>query len=270
IQDPAVEVPSQLDPRRVRRVEGEHDTRMGHRRWQGSFGVVVLSGGHNVGEGDPLSVRAPGVLLQDLCGECLIILIACAVPGIVSDGQAVAGGLSQLDAVSDDRRKVPAAEVTADLIHDRPDKRRPARVQREEHSGCDPMPGLFLQRVKSLQLLSETVEGEEAGIHGHDRFRASPCEPASELHIAETWYRGTALEDLLALPAPLVNDDRLYRALDRLVLHKTALERHLVARLGELFALDYDLLLYDVTSIYFEGVAEANPLARRGHSRDHR
>src|SRR5881409_3355398 len=96
------------------------------------------------------------------------------------------------------------------------------------------------------------------------------CEPSSELHIAETWYRGTALEDLLALPAPLVNDDRLYRALDRLVAHKTALEQHLVARLGELFALDYDLLLYDVTSIYFEGLAEANPLARRGHSRDHR
>ena len=92
----------------------------------------------------------------------------------------------------------------------------------------------------------------------------------SELHIAETWYRGTALEDLLALPAPLVNDDRLYRALDRLVPHKTALEQHLVARLGELFALDYDLLLYDVTSVYFEGAAAANPLARRGHSRDHR
>jgi hypothetical protein len=73
------------------------------------------------------------------------------------------------------------------------------------------------------------------------------CEPSSELHIAETWYRGTAPEDLLALPAPLVNDDRLYRALDRLVAHKTALEQHLVARLWELFALDYDLLLYDVT-----------------------
>jgi transposase len=96
------------------------------------------------------------------------------------------------------------------------------------------------------------------------------CEPSSELHIAETWYRGTALEDLLALPTPLVNDDRLYRALDRLVPHKAALEQHLVARLGELFALDYDLLLYDVTSVYFEGAAEANPLARRGHSRDHR
>ncbi len=95
-------------------------------------------------------------------------------------------------------------------------------------------------------------------------------EPSSELHIAETWYRSTALEDLLALPAPLVNDDRLYRALDRLFAHKHALEQHLVARLGELFALDYDLLLYDVTSVYFEGLAETNPLAQRGHSRDHR
>src|SRR6266849_2687613 len=96
------------------------------------------------------------------------------------------------------------------------------------------------------------------------------CEPSSELHIAEDWYRRTALEDLLALPAPLVNDDRCYRALDRLLPHKTALEQHLVTRLGELFALDYDLLLYDVTSTYFEGTAARNPLAQRGHSRDHR
>ena len=96
------------------------------------------------------------------------------------------------------------------------------------------------------------------------------CEPSSELHIAEDWYRRTALEDLLALAAPLVNDDRLYRALDRLLPHKRTLEQHLVARLGELFALDYDLLLYDVTSTYFEGLAEGNPLAQRGYSRDHR
>jgi len=96
------------------------------------------------------------------------------------------------------------------------------------------------------------------------------CEPSSELHIAEDWYRRTALEDLLALPAPLVNDDRCYRALDRLLPHKTALEQHLVKRLGELFALDYDLLLYDVTSTYFEGTAARNPLAQRGYSRDHR
>jgi transposase len=96
------------------------------------------------------------------------------------------------------------------------------------------------------------------------------CEPSSELHIAETWYRGTALEDLLGLPQELVNEDRLYRALDRLLPHKAAIEKHLKERLGELFALDYELLLYDVTSTYVEGLAEANPQAQRGYSRDHR
>jgi transposase len=95
-------------------------------------------------------------------------------------------------------------------------------------------------------------------------------EPSSELHIAEAWYRTTALEDLLKLPNERVNDDRLYRALDRLLPHKPALEQHLRHRLGELFALEYDLLLYDVTSTYFEGLAESNPLAQRGYSRDHR
>ena len=96
------------------------------------------------------------------------------------------------------------------------------------------------------------------------------CEPASELHIAEDWYRRTALDDLLGVPAERVNDDRLYRALDRLLPHKQALEAHLKERLGALFDLDYELLLYDVTSTYFEGQAEGNGLARRGYSRDHR
>jgi transposase len=96
------------------------------------------------------------------------------------------------------------------------------------------------------------------------------CEPASELHIAEDWYRRTALDDLLGVPAERINDDRLYRALDRLLPHKGALEGHLKERLGALFELDYELLLYDVTSTYFEGQAERNGLARRGYSRDHR
>jgi hypothetical protein len=96
------------------------------------------------------------------------------------------------------------------------------------------------------------------------------CEPSSELHIAEDWYRRTALEDLLGVTPGQVNDDRLYRALDAILPHKRALEEHLKHRLGELFALDYELLLYDVTSTFFEGQVEGNPMARRGHSRDHR
>jgi transposase len=96
------------------------------------------------------------------------------------------------------------------------------------------------------------------------------CEPSSDLNVAEDWYRGTALDDILGVPPERVNDDRVYRTLDRLLPHKVQIEQHLVKRLGELFALDYDLLLYDVTSTYFEGEALGNPQAKRGHSRDHR
>jgi transposase len=96
------------------------------------------------------------------------------------------------------------------------------------------------------------------------------CEPASELHIAEDWFRRTALGDLLSLAEDKVNDDRLYRALDQVLPPKEALEQHLKERLGTLFQLEYDLLLYDITSTYFEGQAAANPQAQRGYSRDHR
>ena len=96
------------------------------------------------------------------------------------------------------------------------------------------------------------------------------CRPQSELHIESTWYRATALEDLLGVPVEKVHTDRLYAGLDWLLPHKEAIERHLKERLGDLFDLDYDLLLYDVTSTYFEGQCAANPLAKRGYSRDSR
>jgi transposase len=96
------------------------------------------------------------------------------------------------------------------------------------------------------------------------------CDPSSELHVAEHFYAQSALSDLLGIPPEKINDQRLYRALDALLPHKEALEVFLKNRLGELFGLEYDLLLYDVTSTYFEGQAEANPLAKRGYSRDHR
>src|SRR5438477_698549 len=96
------------------------------------------------------------------------------------------------------------------------------------------------------------------------------CEPSSELHLAEDWFRRTALGDLLNIPEAKLNDDRLYRALDQLLPHKERLETQVKERLGTLFGLEYDLLLYDVTSTYFEGAAANNDLAQRGYSRDHR
>jgi len=96
------------------------------------------------------------------------------------------------------------------------------------------------------------------------------CDPSSELHIAEHYYGKTAMPELLGIPSDKVYDERLYRALDKLLPHKEALEKHLKNGLGSLFDLEYDLLLYDVTSTYFEGQCNANPMAQRGYSRDNR
>ena len=96
------------------------------------------------------------------------------------------------------------------------------------------------------------------------------CEPSSELHIAEDWIRKTALADILGVNEEKVNDDRLYRGLDKVLPLKAALESHVKKQWEGLFDIKYDLLLYDITSTYFEGKMEGNPQAQRGHSRDHR
>jgi transposase len=96
------------------------------------------------------------------------------------------------------------------------------------------------------------------------------CAPCSEFALAEHWYRSTALEDLLGVPDSAVTKDRLYRTLDRLLEAQEAIENDLKDQFGRLFQLDYDLLLYDLTRTYFEGLAEENDRARRGYSRDHR
>ena len=96
------------------------------------------------------------------------------------------------------------------------------------------------------------------------------CAPGSELAIEQRWYPSTALDDLLGIEEGKINDTRLYRCLDRILPHKTKLEQHLKERYGELFGAEVDVLLYDLTSTYVEGAAEANPMMRRGYSRDHR
>jgi len=96
------------------------------------------------------------------------------------------------------------------------------------------------------------------------------CAPCSEFALAEHWYASTGLEDLLGVPDSAVTKDRLYRTLDRLLDAQEAIERELKEQLGTLFQLDYSLVLYDLTSTYFEGLAAENELAQRGYSRDHR
>jgi transposase len=78
------------------------------------------------------------------------------------------------------------------------------------------------------------------------------------------------MEDLFGIPAAQLYDNLLYRGLDRLLIHKQALQTHLKNRLGELFKIKYDLFLYDVTSTYFEGEHAGSELCQRGYSRDSR
>ena len=136
---------------------------------------------------------------------------------------------------------------------------------------------LGLQMLEKLELtsfLEQTIphgrEDIEWSIMGLALVLWRLCEPSSELHMVEHLYERSPLGDLLGIPDDKMNDNRLYRSLDNLLPHKSALEKHLKGRLGDLFQLEYDLLLYDVTSVYFEGEAADNEQAKRGYSRDHR
>jgi transposase len=96
------------------------------------------------------------------------------------------------------------------------------------------------------------------------------CAPRSELFIHEKWFGQTAMDLLLDCDAAVAEKDRLYRALDRMVEHKAGLEQHLTDKWRDLFGASFDVLLYDLTSTYFEGAAEEVDKAARGYSRDHR
>jgi transposase len=136
---------------------------------------------------------------------------------------------------------------------------------------------LGLELWKRLELdrfFEQAVDGESADVPW-SRVAAllainRLCAPGSELAIEQRWYPSTALDDLLEIEEGKINDTRLYRCLDRMLPHKTKLERHLKNRYGELFGAEFDVLLYDLTSTYVEGAAEKNPMVRRGYSRDHR
>jgi transposase len=96
------------------------------------------------------------------------------------------------------------------------------------------------------------------------------CGQRSELEVAERWYADSVLEDLLGVSLSQVNEARLYRGLDVLQQHKERLCKHLLEKYRDWFGVQFEFLLYDVTSTYFEGQALRNDKAVRGYSRDHR
>lgn len=94
--------------------------------------------------------------------------------------------------------------------------------------------------------------------------------PGSEFHLHREWFLSSAMDELLGEDFQVAEKDRLYRCLDRILEHKQELFVWLKQKWADLFHADFEVLLYDLTSTYFEGEMEENPKARRGYSRDQR
>jgi transposase len=187
-------------------------------------------------------------------------------------------------------------EQVADLLEGRPPAAVQGQLGQERSAGPPPqwaqvdLSGVRVERVREFgqvylglslwrrlglhTLLREIIEpGQEevpwdvtACILTMARF----CGQRSELEVAERWYADSVLEDLLGVPSSQVNEARLYRGLDVLQEHKERLCQHLLKKYRDWFGVQFEFLLYDVTSTYFEGQALGNEKAARGYSRDHR
>jgi len=185
------------------------------------------------------------------------------VEAVNEDGQR-----QQLRLFTDHEDGAPAADDVAEVILSSLVVRRPRRFG-------DCWVGCKLWEELGLRSFWEQALGEERGqvswakvveLLAVNRL----CAPRSELSVHEKWFPQTAMDLLLNTDASVAEKDRLYRCLDRLIGHKEALEQHLADRWRDLFGATFDVLLYDLTSTYFEGEAVEVDKARRGYSRDHR
>jgi transposase len=179
-----------------------------------------------------------------------------------------AGEECQLELFASDAPELPSGERVAQVVLGR------VRWERARDFG-EIFLAWHLWRLLGLDRLLERLlgGGQEAvpwAVMAFVLTAARLIDPSSELALCDRFYPRTALDDVAGVGEDQVNKDRLYRALDRLLPHKDAIEAHLKQQIGTLFSEPFDLLLYDLTSTYFEGLSPANPDAARGYSRDHR
>jgi hypothetical protein len=147
----------------------------------------------------------------------------------------------------------------------------PSRVTTEQHREAGPVHVgyQFWQRLTLDRILYDCGLPESVRQLACAMVLNRLIAPASE-HAMLEWMRRTALVDILDVDFEGVDDDRLYRLLDRLYPHRATIEAALVQRERSLFNLDTTVYLYDLTSTYFEGQCPRNSKAKLGHSRDKR
>jgi transposase len=178
------------------------------------------------------------------------------------------GRRQQLRLFTDREGRAPAAEDVAEVILSSLVVRRPRRFG-ECWIGCKLWEELGLRAFWDQALGAQRGEVPWAKVVELLVVNRL-CAPRSELSVHEKWFPQTAMDLLLDTDARVAEKDRLYRCLDRMLPHKAALEQHLAAKWRDLFGASFDVLLYDLTSTYFEGEAVEVEKARRGYSRDHR
>ena len=186
-----------------------------------------------------------------------------SIETIHEDGQRY-----QMRLFTDREGQAPAAEDVAEVIVSSLVVRRPRRFG-ECWIGCKLWEELGLREFWETALAEQ--RGQQPWAKVVELLAVNRlCAPRSELSIHEKWFGQTAMDLLLDSDARVAEKDRLYRCLDRIVAHKEGLEQHLAAKWRDLFGAEFDVLLYDLTSTYFEGEAVEVDKARRGYSRDHR
>ena len=178
------------------------------------------------------------------------------------------GRRHQMRLFTDREGQAPAAEDVAEVILSS------LRLCRPRQFGAAWV-GCKLWEELGLRQFWQDALGEEAGqvpwakvveLLAVNRL----CAPGSELSVHEKWYPQTAMDVLLDCTEQVAERNRLYRCLDRLLPHKERLEQHLTGRWRDLFGADCEVLLYDLTSTYFEGEVAEVDKAQRGYSRDNR
>ena len=186
-----------------------------------------------------------------------------SIETIHEDGQRY-----QMRLFTDREGQAPAAEDVAEVIVSSLVVRRPRRFG-ECWIGCKLWEELGLREFWETALAEQ--RGQQPWAKVVELLAVNRlCAPRSELSIHEKWFGQTAMDLLLDSDARVAEKDRLYRCLDRIVAHKEGLEQHLAAKWRDLFGAEFDVLLYDLTSTYFEGEAVEVDKVRRGYSRDHR
>jgi transposase len=178
-------------------------------------------------------------------------------------------GQSSQAALFPDDRPIPADEVNAlSLVMS------DIRLVRPRSFG-DCWLGCHLWRELGLDRFWQQQLGDERGNVPWEKVLQllavnRLCQPLSEFAVHRQWFLASAMDELLECDFAVAEKDRLYRCLDRVLAHKDALCQHLTSQWKTLFDARFDILLYDLTSTYFEGGCDQIPKARHGYSRDGR